>query len=217
MRILVGMSGGLDSTYAAKALLAEGHEIEGAVLLLHPYTELFAAESAAAQVGIAYSNRFPSIALTGSGGVFGSSVKEMFADGNWKWSAVGNIVQPIFNFGKLRNREKMARAAYDEARFEYEQSILTALEEVESALVAITTYRSQAERYAKYVMANGRIAELTEALYSIGMYNYMDVISTQQTWYSSQLQMVEILAQQYINYANLVMVLGDGWQGVVNN
>ncbi len=52
MRILVGMSGGLDSTYAAKALLAEGHEIEGAVLLLHPYTELSAAESAAAQVGI---------------------------------------------------------------------------------------------------------------------------------------------------------------------
>ena len=174
-------------------------------------------QAAAAQVGIAHSNRFPTISLTGSGGMFGSTVKELFAEGYWKWGAMGNIVQPIFNFGKLRNREKMARAAYDEARLEYEQSVLTALEEVESALVAIQTYRSQAERYAKYVVANGRIAELTQALYSMGMYNYMDVISTEQTWYTSQLQLVEIIAQQYINYANLVMALGDGWQNMVEN
>ena len=173
-------------------------------------------QAAAAQVGIAHSNRFPTISLTGSGGMFGSTVKELFAEGYWKWGAMGNIVQPIFNFGKLRNREKMARAAYDEARLEYEQSVLTALEEVESALVAIQTYRSQAERYAKYVVANGRIAELTQALYSMGMYNYMDVISTEQTWYTSQLQLVEIIAQQYINYANLVMALGDGWQNMVD-
>lgn len=171
-------------------------------------------QAAAARVGIAHSNRFPTISLTGSGGMFGSTVKEFFADGHWKWGAMGNIVQPVFNFGKLRNNEKMARAAYDEALSEYEQSVLTALEEVESALVAISTYRHQTEKYAKYVVANGRIAQLTEALYQIGMYDYLDVMSTQQTWYDSQLQLVEIVAQQYVNYANLVMALGDGWQGL---
>ena len=111
----------------------------------------------------------------------------------------------------------MALKAYDQARLSYEQQILTALEEVESALLSIATYRTQAEKYAKYVIANGRIAELTKALYSVGMYNYMDVISTEQTWYQSQLQMVELVAQQYINYANLVMALGDGWQNIENN
>ena len=127
------------------------------------------------------------------------------------------MAQPLFNFGSLRNREKMAIVAYEESVAEYEQTVLTALEDVESALVAISTYRAQAEEYAQYVKANGRIAELTEALYSMGMYDYLDVISTQQTWYESQLQMVNIVAQQYINYANLVMALGDGWQGVVND
>jgi multidrug efflux system outer membrane protein len=130
---------------------------------------------------------------------------------------MGNIVQPIFNFGNLKNRERLALKAYDQARLSYEQQILTALEEVESALLSIATYRTQAEKYAKYVIANGRIAELTKALYSVGMYNYMDVISTEQTWYQSQLQMVELVAQQYINYANLVMALGDGWQNIENN
>ncbi len=174
-------------------------------------------QAASARVGIARSNRFPSISITGSGGIFGSTVKELFADGHWKWGATGGLAQPLFNFGSLRNRERMARAAYDEAVLEYEQSVLTALEEVESALIAIATYRAQAEEYAKYVMANERVAELTKALYSIGMYNYLEVASTEQTWYESQLQLVEIVAQQYINYANLVMALGDGWQGVENN
>jgi multidrug efflux system outer membrane protein len=111
----------------------------------------------------------------------------------------------------------MAIVAYEESVAEFEQTILSALEEVESALVAIATYRTQAEEYAQYVKANGRIAQLTEALYSMGMYDYLDVISTEQTWYESQLQMVNIVAQQYINYANLVMALGDGWQDVVND
>lgn len=52
MRILVGMSGGLDSTYAARLLLGEGYEVEGAVLLMHGYTETEEARSAADALGI---------------------------------------------------------------------------------------------------------------------------------------------------------------------
>jgi tRNA-specific 2-thiouridylase len=52
MRILVGISGGVDSAYAAKKLMLDGHEVEGAVLVMHEYTELDAAREAAASVGI---------------------------------------------------------------------------------------------------------------------------------------------------------------------
>ncbi len=52
MRILVGMSGGIDSTYAALKLINEGHEVEGAVLLMHEYTEVDAARAAAENIGI---------------------------------------------------------------------------------------------------------------------------------------------------------------------
>ncbi len=52
MRILVGISGGVDSAYAAKKLLDEGHEVEGAVLIMHDFTELDAAREAASSVGI---------------------------------------------------------------------------------------------------------------------------------------------------------------------
>lgn len=52
MKILLGMSGGLDSTYAAVKLKNEGHTVEGAVLLMHDYTEIEAAKAAAESVAI---------------------------------------------------------------------------------------------------------------------------------------------------------------------
>ena len=52
MKILVGISGGVDSAYAAKKLLLDGHTVEGAVLIMHEHTELSAAREAAASVGI---------------------------------------------------------------------------------------------------------------------------------------------------------------------
>ena len=52
MRILLGMSGGLDSTVAAKKLLEAGHSVEGALLVLHPYAEREQAKSAAEGLSI---------------------------------------------------------------------------------------------------------------------------------------------------------------------
>ena len=52
MKILVGISGGVDSAYAAKKLILDGHSVEGAVLIMHEFTELDAAREAAASVGI---------------------------------------------------------------------------------------------------------------------------------------------------------------------
>ena len=52
MKILVGISGGVDSAYTAKKLIDQGHDVEGAVLIMHEYTELDAAREAAESVGI---------------------------------------------------------------------------------------------------------------------------------------------------------------------
>ena len=53
MRILLGMSGGLDSSFSALKLKEEGHSVEGAVLIMHDYTELDSARAAAREIGIA--------------------------------------------------------------------------------------------------------------------------------------------------------------------
>ena len=180
--------------------------------IMESYYEL---QAAAAKVGVARSNRFPSVALTGSGGLFGGNVKQLFKDGYWSWGATASVAQPLFAFGRLKRAEQIARENYNQAALEYEQTVLQALEDVESALVSMATYRSQIVAYVDYVAANGRIAEMTEALYRLGQNNYLDVITTRQTWYESQLALVQLIAQQYINYSTLVMALGDDWTDIV--
>lgn len=176
--------------------------------IMQAYYEL---QAAAAKVGIAHSNRFPSLALTGEGGLMSNSVKSLFAQGYWAWGASAGVAQTLFSFKRLKRAEQIARSGYEEAVLEYEQQVLEALEEVESALVAISTYEEQIARYEEFVAANSRIATLTRALYERGLDDYLDVISTEQTWYESQMSLVGLVAQQYMNYATLAMALGD-WQ-----
>lgn len=176
--------------------------------IMESYYEL---QAAAARVGVAHSNRFPSLSITGEGGVMSNSVKNLFAQGYWAWGASAGVAQTLFSFGRLKRAEQIARSAYEEAVLGYEQQVLEALEEVESALIAISTYKEQIAHYEEFVASNHRIARLTRALYERGLDDYLDVISTEQSWYESQLELVGLVAQQYINYAALAMALGD-WQ-----
>ena len=173
---------------------------------MQSYYEL---QAAAARVGVAHSNRFPSIALTGEGGGMSNSAKNLFSQGYWAWGAAASVSQTLFSFNRLKRAEQIARSNYKSAVLSYEEQILEALQDVESALIAISTYDDQIERYNSFVEANRRIATLTRALYDGGMANYLDVISTEQTWYASRLTLCTLVAQQYINYATLAMALGD--------
>lgn len=171
----------------------------------------FNMDEAAANVGLARSKRFPSITLTGAGGIVSSSIEGISDGHSWAWSAVGSLVQPIFNFGKLKRQEQVARERYYQSVFAYEETVLEALGDVEKSLLDIATYRSQAENYARLLRANIEIATMTNSLYRNGMSAYLDVIDAERNMYQSQMEYVNLVAQQYINYVNLFKALGGGW------
>ncbi|MFR9620519.1 MAG: efflux RND transporter permease subunit [Rikenellaceae bacterium] len=167
-------------------------------------------QSAAAKVGIARAERYPTIALTAAGGLVSTTLKELF-NGAWAWSATADIVQPIFSFGKLKGREQMAREAYVASMLDYEQSMLSAFGDVERALIAIATYGQQRTSATRLVVANQRIAYLVGALYDSGMENYLNVIDAQRELYSAQQTLVNVVAEQYISYVDLYKALGGGF------
>ena len=117
----------------------------------------------------------------------------------------------IFNFGKLKRQEQVARERYYQSVFAYEETVLEALGDVEKSLLDIATYRSQAENYARLLRANIEIATMTNSLYRNGMSAYLDVIDAERNMYQSQMEYVNLVAQQYINYVNLFKALGGGW------
>ncbi len=168
--------------------------------------------AAAAEVGVARSARFPSIGLTAKGGVASASLKGLTSSNPWSWNAAGSITAPIFAFGKLKRSEQAAMARYEQAARQYEQAVLSAFSEVETVLDAIETYRRQTARYSKLVAVNERIDEMTQALYRSGLADYFDVLNTQRDLYNSQMQLANLVAQQYINYVDLCKALGGGFR-----
>ena len=208
-----------DSTGSGLRLLADRHPADIPVglpsELLKRRPDIMEARynmlQAAANAGVARGARFPSIALTAKGGIDSNSIKGLTAANPWAWDALGSLTQPLFAFGKLRRSEMAAMERYTQAAKTYEQTVLTAFADVEKALVAIATYRTQTERSCELVVSNDRIATMTQALYRSGLSDYLDVIDAERSLYQSQMELVNIAAQQYINYVNLCKALGGGW------
>lgn len=164
----------------------------------------------AAAVGLARSARLPSITISLSGGTATNKIGELFSSKGWVADALASLAQPIYNFGGLRRRELAAREAYKQSLLAYEQSYIEALNDVESALVAITTSRNELLRYAELVESYRNIAIKTYALYRSGLSGYLDVIDAERSLYTSQMQAENLVAQQYINYITLCKALGGG-------
>ena len=164
----------------------------------------------AAAVGLARSARLPSITISLSGGTATNKIGELFSSKGWVADALASLAQPIYNFGGLRRRELAAREAYKQSLLAYEQSYIEALNDVESALVAITTSRNELLRYAELVESYRNIAIKTYALYRSGLSGYLDVIDAERSLYTSQMQVENLVAQQYINYITLCKALGGG-------
>jgi multidrug efflux system outer membrane protein len=184
--------------------------------LLHNRPDVMAAyyalQQSAANVGLARAARFPSITISLSGGGGGNKISKLFSSKGWVADALASVAQPIYNFGGLRRRELAAREAYRQSLLAYEQCYLEALNDVENALVAITTSREELLRYAELVKSYRNISIQTYALYRNGLSDYLSVIDAERSLYSSQMQFENLVAQQYINYINLCKALGGGYR-----
>ncbi len=171
----------------------------------------FAMAKAAAEVGISRAQRFPTISISGNGGVFATSLKGLTSGDPLLWSATGELTAPIFSWGALRRKELMKREEYEASVKSYEQSIIDAISDVEKALITIETYSGETAASTALVLANTKILGNTTALYKSGLGDYLSVIDAERELYSSQISLVEVVAQQYINYVDLFKALGGGW------
>ena len=166
--------------------------------------------AAAANAGLARLDRLPSIPLTASGGIASSALRELFKGNPFSWSATLSVTEPIFNFGRLRRAERIALEDYRQAALSYEQTFLSALSEVENALVAIKSYGAQTQWMESIVESNRKVSQLTDRLYFDGMSDYLNVIEAERSFYSSQLQYISLLTAQLSSYVDLYRALGSG-------
>jgi multidrug efflux system outer membrane protein len=170
----------------------------------------YLAQAQNARIGVAQAMRLPAISLTGLFG-WASDDLSTFTTGDNAWSVSGSLLGPIFEFGKNSRRVDVERERALQAALRYEETVLQAFREVEDALVGVRTYREQLMAVERKLEAARNAARLSAERYDKGVTSYLEVLETERTLFSVELEMSE-LRQTYLNsYVRLYKSLGGGW------
>jgi multidrug efflux system outer membrane protein len=170
----------------------------------------YTAKAQNARIGVAQAMRLPAISLTGLFG-WASDDLSTFTTGDNAWSVSGGLTGPIFEFGKNSRRVDVERERALQAALRYEETVLQAFREVEDALVGVSTYREQMMAVERKLDAARNAARLSAERYDKGFTSYLEVLETERTLFSVELEMSELM-QTYLNsYVRLYKSLGGGW------
>ncbi|MFW2365466.1 MAG: efflux transporter outer membrane subunit [Desulforhopalus sp.] len=161
-------------------------------------------------IGVAEALRWPAISLTGSLGVASTEIGSITTEGG-VWSVGGRLLGPVVDFGKNKRRVEIEEQKTQQALYQYENTVLTAFREVEDALIEIATYREELAAIDRQLKASRNANELSKERYDKGVSSYLEVLDTERTLFSTDLQQSQ-LQQQYLNgYISLYKALGGGW------
>ena len=163
-----------------------------------------------ANVGVAVAMMFPSISLTGILGLASNDLSTL-TDGDAAWSISGGLLGPIFNFNKNTERVVIEEAKTEQALYKYENIVLNAFREVEDALIEVNTFRKQLSSKRKQFQAAKNAEYLSQQRYDQGVTSYLEVLETQRSAFTAELELSEV-RKDYLNaYVKLYKALGGGW------
>lgn len=161
-----------------------------------------------AKIGVAQANRFPSIGLTG---LLGGASSALTGFTGLAWNVGGTIAGPIFQFGLNKRRVEIEVARTEQAKREYEKTVIEAFREVENALVSVSTYGDELE--AREIQAASAInaQTLSQFRYDKGVTSYLEVITLQGYAFEAELSLSSTRRALFESYIKLYKALGGGW------
>jgi NodT family efflux transporter outer membrane factor (OMF) lipoprotein len=164
-----------------------------------------------ALVGAAKADYLPRITLGGSAGYSSSTFGTIGDRGTFRY-AVGPIISwPALNLGRVKARVDVSRARESEARAQYDQTVLRALEEVETSLVRYRTARARVDRIQEAAEASERAAELARLRFSGGVAGFLEVLDAERTQLEAETQLAQGRTEAATAYAALYKALGGAW------
>jgi NodT family efflux transporter outer membrane factor (OMF) lipoprotein len=168
--------------------------------------------AATARIGVATADLFPRFSLTGSFGTQGQKASSLFNWDSRSWSFGPSVSWPLFDAGRIRSNIAVQNAVQEQALLAYRAVILTALRDVESALVAYDKEQQRRTLLADAVAANRRAVELSTILYTQGLTDFLNVLNAQRSLFVSEDALVRSDVTVAQNLVALYKALGGGWE-----
>lgn len=154
---------------------------------------------------------YPSITLSGSAGWTNAAGAAITNPGQWLLSAVGSLVQPLFNRGKNIANLKIAKAQQEEALLTFQQSLLDAGAEVNDALVQWQTARKRIQLDEQQCTSLQSALRSSELLMQYSSQNYLEVITARQALLQAELNTATDRFDEIQGVINLYHALGGGY------
>jgi multidrug efflux system outer membrane protein len=168
--------------------------------------------SANANVGVAKAAFFPQIGLTASFGATSTSLTSFLEGPATVWSMAGQLLQPIYQGGRIRSNYHLAWSRRDEAELAYKRTVLQAFGDVSSSLVGYRQSRQFRMKIADQTDTYRQAANLANVRFLGGNTSFLEVLVTQQQYLTSQLALAQAWNTELQSYVQLYRVLGGGWQ-----
>jgi multidrug efflux system outer membrane protein len=164
------------------------------------------------QIGVARATQYPSLNLFGVIGLNSRQSTELFTANGQTWSVGGNLVGPLLDLGKSWSRTDAAEAVAKEALTKYESTVLTAVREVEDAVISVETYQHEHEARKAQVAAAQSANLLSQKRYESGVSSYLEVLNAQTSLLNAELR-ESATQQRYLSaLVKLYKALGGGWR-----
>ena len=167
--------------------------------------------AANAQIGVAYAAFYPSLTLSGSGGLESSAIKHILDWPSRFWSVGTSISETVYDGGLRRATVNQYIATYNANVAAYRQSVLTAFQQVEDSLAAVRILSQQIRRQEEAVDSSQTFLRLELGRYETGIDPYIDVVTAQTTVLANRQSLSVLEVQQMAASVQLIEALGGGW------
>ena len=163
------------------------------------------------QIGIARAAFFPSLVLGATGGFTGTSITNWLSWPSRMWAVGPQLSQTIFDAGRRRAVSEGATANYDGTVASYRQTTLTAFQEVEDNLAALSILEKESQQQKEATTSAEESLQLFTNRYQGGVDNYLQVITAQTVLLTNQRNDIDIERRRMDASVLLVKAIGGGW------
>jgi multidrug efflux system outer membrane protein len=167
--------------------------------------------AANANVGVAKAAFFPQIPLTATFGAQSTALTSFLQGPATFWAIGGQLSQPLYQGGRITSEYRLAWAQRDEAELSYKQTVQQAFADVSNSLVGYTQARLFRIKLQEQTATYKETSRLANVRFVGGATSFLEVLTTQQQYFSSELQLEQAWFAELQSYVQLYQALGGGW------
>ena len=172
--------------------------------------------AATARIGVAVADLYPHVTISGSLGFRASDLRDWFNPLSRFWSFGPGVSWSLFDTGRNLANIDIQKALTDQTILAYRKTVLTAMQEVENALIASAKEQERRKALVDAVAANRNAVELSTDLYSQGETEFLNVLNAQRSLYATEDALGDSEASMSTDLIALYKALGGGWNEDLN-